>query len=97
MKFVSFESYKISKLSLGTVQFGLNYGIANISGQPTQDEVNKIVNYVIDNGITCFDTAQAYGDSEIVLGQTIETKENIFLISKLKSEKSQNKSIENGL
>ena len=97
MKFVSFESYKISKLSLGTVQFGLNYGIANISGQPTQDEVNKIVNYVIDNGITCFDTAQAYGDSEIVLGQTIESKENIFLISKLKSEKFQNNSIENVL
>ena len=58
---------------------------------------NKIVNYVIDNGITCFDTAQAYGDSEIVLGQTIESKENIFLISKLKSEKFQNNSIENVL
>ena len=63
MKFVSFESYKISKLSLGTVQFGFNYGIANISGQPTQDEVNKIVNYVIDNGITSFETAQADSDS----------------------------------
>ena len=54
MKFVSFESYKISKLSLGTVQFGLNYGIANISGQPTpktfreiDTEIKERVDYIV--------------------------------------------------
>lgn len=86
MKQIVYDGDRISKLSLGTVQFGLDYGIANKDGQPTQNDVNKIIQYVYDNGINCFDTAQAYGNSEEVLGVSIKNKNNIFVISKLKSD-----------
>lgn len=87
MKFINFEDSKISKLSLGTVQFGLDYGIANFGGKPSQEKVNEIVEFVINEGINCFDTAQAYGNSELVLGNSLQDKKDIFLISKLKSDK----------
>jgi len=85
MNYITYNKDKISKLSLGTVQFGLNYGIAN-NGKPTYDNTDTIINYIIDNGINTFDTAQSYGDSEKILGNSIKNKKDIFIISKLASE-----------
>ncbi len=86
MKFITFNKQKISKLSLGTVQFGLDYGIANSEGKPTQSHVDEIVNYIYKNGINCFDTAQAYGNAEEVLGKSLVDKSDVVIVSKLKSE-----------
>lgn len=58
----------MSKICLGTVQFGLDYGINNDSGQVSPDEVARIMDFAINNGINHFDTASVYGNSEIVLG-----------------------------
>lgn len=55
-------------LVLGTVQFGLRYGLANITGQPDQTSAKEIVQAAWDLGISEFDTAQDYGVSEEVLG-----------------------------
>lgn len=41
----------VEKLVLGTVQFGLNYGINNYQGQPNQTEVDSIINAAYNNGI----------------------------------------------
>ena len=87
---LDFKGDKISNLSLGTVQFGLNYGISNVNGQPLLVEVQKIIDYVIKHGINCFDTASAYGNSEEVLGNVLKKHDNHFLISKLKSEEFHN-------
>lgn len=57
------------KLALGTVQFGLPYGIANIAGQVSQEQAACILDRASNNGITNLDTAIAYGDSEEVLGR----------------------------
>ncbi len=57
------------KLALGTVQFGLDYGISNNLGQTPIVEVEKILNYAYQKGIKTLDTAYAYGSSETVLGQ----------------------------
>lgn len=65
------HDYTLSKLMLGTVQFGLPYGVANRSGQPTYAEVRAIVAAAIEGGVTCFDTAAAYGTSEEVLGRAL--------------------------
>ena len=54
---------------MGTAQFGLNYGIANQSGQVSCDEASAIVRCARENGIDTLDTAIAYGDSEQRLGQ----------------------------
>lgn len=56
------------KLALGTVQFGLPYGIANSAGQVSLNEVRAILDASSANGIDTIDTAIAYGDSEAFLG-----------------------------
>ena len=58
----------MSKLALGTVQFGLDYGITNQSGQVTIKEVKGILDFSKENGIDVLDTASGYGNSEKVLG-----------------------------
>lgn len=85
MKYITFNNKKISKLSLGTVQFGLDYGIANATGKPSKKDVNKIIKYVTDNGINCFDTAQGYGDAEKVLGDSLPQDKELFIVSKFAS------------
>jgi aryl-alcohol dehydrogenase-like predicted oxidoreductase len=57
------------KLALGTVQFGMDYGIANQSGQPNLAEVKRIVSLAREKAISVLDTAIAYGSSEAVLGE----------------------------
>jgi len=57
------------KLALGTVQFGLPYGIANKHGQPSLHEVARIIDLARSSGIDLLDTAVAYGESEVRLGQ----------------------------
>jgi aryl-alcohol dehydrogenase-like predicted oxidoreductase len=57
------------KLALGTVQFGLDYGVNNNLGQIPTDEAKKILNYAKDKGIFTLDTASGYGNSEQVLGE----------------------------
>ena len=56
------------KLALGTVQFGLNYGIANRSGQVSLPMVSQIIALARDRQIDVIDTAAAYGESEVTLG-----------------------------
>lgn len=56
------------KLALGTVQFGLPYGIANQHGRVTAHEAGTIVEYARFQGMDTLDTAFSYGDSEARLG-----------------------------
>ncbi len=59
----------MSKLALGTVQFGTDYGI-NSGVKVQADEVSRIIHYARNNGINLLDTAQLYGSSEKVLGDS---------------------------
>ena len=59
----------LSRLALGTAQFGLNYGIANQTGQVPVNDVASILDAAAVAGIDTLDTAIAYGDSEERLGQ----------------------------
>ena len=56
------------KMVLGTVQFGMDYGIANINGKPKKKEVFGILDLAWEKGIRQFDTAPGYG-SEMLLGE----------------------------
>lgn len=74
------------KLALGTVQFGLDYGITNTSGKVSSEEVSNILSCAQDNNLNTLDTASAYGNSEKVLGNLAS---NAFdIISKVPSFKS---------
>jgi aryl-alcohol dehydrogenase-like predicted oxidoreductase len=59
----------MSKIALGTVQFGMDYGINSISGQVLPAEIKDILNYAYRQNIDLLDTAPAYGNSEQVLGK----------------------------
>ena len=58
----------ISKIAIGTVQFGLNYGVANSEGKTSGAEVEKILRYAQLKGSEVLDTAIHYGDAESLLG-----------------------------
>ena len=57
-----------SKFALGSANFGLNYGLANISGKISANELAEILFFAQGAGIEVVDTAQAYGDSEARIG-----------------------------
>ena len=83
----------MSKIALGTVQFGLNYGISNTNGQVPAEEIGKILNYCKLNGIDTLDTAQGYGESEKVLSQFDLSSFNV--ITKLIGDARLETSLEN--
>ena len=56
------------KLALGTVQFGLDYGVTNQSGKVEESKIESILGFAKSNGIDILDTASGYGNSEQVLG-----------------------------
>jgi aryl-alcohol dehydrogenase-like predicted oxidoreductase len=73
----------IPQLCLGTVQFGLPYGVTNQAGQVAETEVRRILNLAAASGIELLDTAQAYGMAETVLGRCWPKDAPRRLISKL--------------
>lgn len=77
---------KVSKISLGTVQLGLNYGIANNEGQPSLEKSFQILKKAINGGINALDTARGYGNSEDVLGEYFRKNANdkLFITTKYK-------------
>jgi aryl-alcohol dehydrogenase-like predicted oxidoreductase len=101
-------SGSISRMTLGTVQLGLHYGIANKEGKPDQDKAFRIMDSALASGITCFDTAADYGDSEKVIGKYLESsgkRSSLSVVTKFKLgslpesavEKAMMKSVENSL
>lgn len=63
------NGYDVSRLTLGTAQLGLAYGINNAAGMPTFEQSSQLLTTALDLGIKSFDTASAYGESEAVLGK----------------------------
>ena len=58
----------INKLGLGTVQWGIPYGISNPNGVTTPETVAALLSEARCYGINVLDTASLYGKSEAVLG-----------------------------
>jgi len=59
----------VQRLAIGTVQFGLPYGIANTQGQVDRDMAAAILDAARAAGADTLDTAADYGTSEAVLGE----------------------------
>ncbi len=77
---------KFSKLMLGTVQFGLDYGVANAAGKPSYENACDIIAAAYEGGVNCLDTAAAYGNSEEVLGRALaelDLADKMTVISKV--------------
>lgn len=77
-----------SRLILGTAQLGMDYGINNRAGQPPKSEAFSMLDAAFSRGINTFDTAQAYGNAEEILGEWIKSRSlsgAVYVISKMKS------------
>lgn len=71
----------MGKIVLGTVQFGLQYGI-NSAGRPGEETVKRILAEASKGGITTMDTSSAYGNSEEILGECITPETGFKIVSK---------------
>ncbi len=75
-----------NKIILGTVQFGLDYGINNKDGKPSSLKISKILDYAKSQGIEYLDTAEAYGDSQTQIGKYhIDSDTKFKIITKYSS------------
>lgn len=70
------------RLGLGTVQFGLDYGVANQEGRAEENEVRRILALAADEGMDVLDTAAAYGESEAVLGRCLPRPISFRVVTK---------------
>jgi aryl-alcohol dehydrogenase-like predicted oxidoreductase len=73
---------RVSEISLGTVEIGLDYGIAR-NGQaerPTEAEAAAILHRALDLGVNFIDTARAYGDSEGIIGRALKSRRKEFVL-----------------
>jgi aryl-alcohol dehydrogenase-like predicted oxidoreductase len=82
------------RLALGTVQFGLDYGISNTNGKVSTDEVSKILSTAQANNIALLDTGCVYGNSEQVLGEQLAGSNHQFdIIDKIPDLETNGQSI----
>lgn len=75
MKCTNVGSKKLSAMTIGTVQLGMNYGIANDAGKPDEEKSFAMLRTAFENGINSLDTARSYGNSEEVIGRFLKTWE----------------------
>lgn len=78
------------KLILGTVQFGLEYGINNSVGKPQKEQVFEIFEQVAKSGLEVLDTADVYGNASELIGEFFANSSTRFKINtKFKVEKDK--------
>ena len=73
---------KFNRLGLGTVQFGLDYGVSNKNGRTPLREAEEIISLADDVGVRVIDTAALYGDAEKILGRVLPTDHHFDIITK---------------
>ena len=79
----------VSALALGTVELGIDYGIAAPGhfGRPDEADAIRLVHTALDAGINLIDTARAYGSSEAVLGKALAGRRHqVVLASKVTTQ-----------
>ncbi len=68
---------KVSPYALGTLMFATSFG------NPDPDDSARIIHKALDAGINLIDTADAYGDSEEVVGKALkDRRDNVVLTTK---------------
>lgn len=72
----------LSRLGLGTVQFGMHYGVSNRRGQPDEAEVAAILDHAEEVGVGYIDTAFAYPNSESLIGRHLKPRSRLKIVTK---------------
>jgi 1-deoxyxylulose-5-phosphate synthase len=65
---------KVSEISLGTAEIGLDYGFKGNAhyGRPDVKESIRLLHTALDHGINLIDTARVYGNSEEIIGEALD-------------------------
>jgi aryl-alcohol dehydrogenase-like predicted oxidoreductase len=72
----------MTQLGLGTVQFGMPYGIANRGARTPHEELVSILAFAASAGVNVLDTAAQYGDSETALGNALPAEHAFRIVTK---------------
>lgn len=59
------------RLTLGSAQWGMPYGIANRAGPPSDETLDAMLALAREAGVRAIDTARAYGASETRIGRAL--------------------------
>ena len=80
---------QISRLGLGTVALGMDYGIKSQDrfGRPAVGAAIKTIRAALNQGVTFFDTAPSYGRSEELLGLSLAGETNCTVATKVSVER----------
>ncbi len=70
------------RLAIGTVQFGLDYGVSNFLGKVPFEKVADILTSAAAEGIDTVDTAASYGDAEQRLAEVVRKKPIFQVVTK---------------
>jgi len=73
---------QVSEISLGTVEIGLDYGVAadGHAKRPSEQEAARLLHGALDSGINLIDTARVYGDSEDIIGRVLRHRRDQFIL-----------------
>jgi len=77
MQYTRIGKERVSKIALGTWQFGGGRGWGDFDIK----EGEKIIEHCLQKGVNFIDTAEAYGESEEVLGKLLKGKRQKFFIA----------------
>jgi aryl-alcohol dehydrogenase-like predicted oxidoreductase len=72
----------LARLGLGTVQFGLDYGVSNRIGRPDEREIAAILARAAAAGVGVIDTAPAYGEAEVLAGRHLPSGHQLRIVTK---------------
>jgi aryl-alcohol dehydrogenase-like predicted oxidoreductase len=73
----------MSRLALGTAQFGLDYGITNPAGRVAEEDAAAILDLASRCGIDMIDTARQYGESEGIIGRNWPDRADFRVVTKI--------------
>lgn len=73
----------MGRLALGTVQWGMPYGIANRTGVPASAEIEEMLALAARAGVTVIDTARAYGTAEETIGRLTKGSDDWRVVTKV--------------
>jgi aryl-alcohol dehydrogenase-like predicted oxidoreductase len=96
MEYSKLHGYNISRLTLGTVALGMNYGISNNEDKPDRAHSFGIISSALKAGINTLDTARGYGEAEQLIGDFLKDRKigepvNIVTKFRLSPENLTNK------
>lgn len=75
----------ISKLGLGTAQFGLDHGLSNLRGRLSENEAHATLSLAADSGIRLLDTSATFGAAEEVIGRVAPRTQPFRIVTRTQS------------